>query len=62
MAIRMTAGVLWLASATAVVLAQPEVKEADVSVAAVSRPIATRGGFLYPSAFPLRRAGSSCRP
>jgi hypothetical protein len=62
MAIRMTAGVLWLASATAVVLAQPGGGEADSSVLAASQPAATRVAFVYPSAFPVRGARSSCRP
>jgi hypothetical protein len=61
MAIRMTAGVFWLASATAIVIAQGEHEAAPTG----SRPPVVRAvlsSFLYPTAFPLRSAATPCRP
>ncbi|HSX62351.1 MAG TPA: hypothetical protein VLF18_19375 [Tahibacter sp.] len=61
MTIRMTAGVLWLASATAIVVAQGGDGAApDAGIATPRAAVASRVAFVYPSAFPLRGA-VSCR-
>lgn len=61
MTIRMTAGMLWLASATAVVLAQSE-GGAPGQGGAAAQPAVVRAALVYPSAFPVRNARPSCRP